>query len=169
MAEAQASCPDPASLPDSIMVSDYPKPDPAAIDAAADAEMNLVQDIITQVRNYRAEEKIPAGQQIDRRTARLRHQPQCRSASPHTARSEPARLDALTATVEVHKQEPTLDDPSEQVQTAATASLYAAISSEASAIKSLAESQTSRSWKLESPPGPDAPRLLAGSSADPRL
>ena len=57
--------PNSASLPDSIMVSDYPKPDPAAIDAAVDAELNLVQDIITQVRNYRAEEKIPAGQQIE--------------------------------------------------------------------------------------------------------
>ena len=35
------------------------------IDAAAEAEMNLVQDIITQIRNYRAEEKIPANQQIE--------------------------------------------------------------------------------------------------------
>ena len=100
--------PDPASLPDSIMVSDYPKPDPIAIDTDADTELNLVQDIIAQVRNYRAEEKIPAGQQIE------------------------------ATTVEVHKREPTLDGPSEQVQTAAAASFHEAISSEAPAIKGLA-------------------------------
>ena len=75
--------PNSASLPDSIMVSDYPKPDPAAIDAAVDAELNLVQDIITQVRNYRAEEKIPARQQIEATVA----------------------LGAVTSTVEVHKLE----------------------------------------------------------------
>ena len=55
----------PNDLPESIMVSEYPKSDPSAIDAAAEAEMNLVQDIITQIRNYRAEEKIPANQQIE--------------------------------------------------------------------------------------------------------
>ncbi len=53
-----------AQLPASIMVSDYPKSDPSAIDPAPEGEMNLIQDIITQVRNYRAEEKIPAGQQV---------------------------------------------------------------------------------------------------------
>ena len=34
-------------LPDSIMVSDYPKLDPTAIDQTAETEMSLVQDIIT--------------------------------------------------------------------------------------------------------------------------
>ena len=62
--------------------------------------MSLVQDIITQVRNYRAEEKVLAGQQIE-------------------------------ATVAI-------DGPSEQLQTAATASFHEAISAEAPAIKSLA-------------------------------
>ena len=54
-----------AQLPASIMVSGYPKSDPSGIDPAPETEMNLVQDIITQVRNYRAEEKIPAGQQVE--------------------------------------------------------------------------------------------------------
>ena len=52
-------------LPESIMVSEYPKADSSAFDTASEAEMGLVQDIIAQVRNYRAEEKIPAGQQVD--------------------------------------------------------------------------------------------------------
>ena len=42
-----------------------PSRDESVIDAAAEAEMNLVQYIITQVRNYRAEEKVPAQQQIE--------------------------------------------------------------------------------------------------------
>ena len=54
-----------AELPESIMVSDYPKPDSHIFDATSEAELSLVQDIITQVRNYRAEEKIPAGQQVE--------------------------------------------------------------------------------------------------------
>ena len=56
---------DAESLPESIMVAAYPISDESVIDAAAEAEMNLVQDIITQVRNYRAEEKLPAQQQIE--------------------------------------------------------------------------------------------------------
>ena len=52
-------------LPESIMVSEYPKADSRAFDATSEAEMGLVQDIITQVRNYRAEEKIPSGQQVE--------------------------------------------------------------------------------------------------------
>ena len=56
---------DAESLPESIMVAAYPISDESVIDAAAEAEMNLVQDIITQVRNYRAEEKVPAQQQIE--------------------------------------------------------------------------------------------------------
>ena len=55
---------DAESLPESIMVAAYPISDESVIDAATEAEMNLVQDIITQVRNYRAEEKVPAQQQI---------------------------------------------------------------------------------------------------------
>ena len=46
------------------MIADYPTSDESALDAAAEAQMNLVRDIITQVRNYRAEEKVPASQQI---------------------------------------------------------------------------------------------------------
>ena len=56
---------DAESLPESIMVAAYPISDDSVIDAAAESEMNLVQDIITQVRNYRAEEKVPAQQQIE--------------------------------------------------------------------------------------------------------
>ena len=56
---------DAESLPESIMVAAYPISDEPVIDAASEAEMNLVQDIITQVRNYRAEEKVPAQQQIE--------------------------------------------------------------------------------------------------------
>ena len=56
---------DAESLPESIMVAAYPMSDESVIDAAAEAEMNLVQDIITQVRNHRAEEKVPAQQQIE--------------------------------------------------------------------------------------------------------
>ena len=52
------------ALPHSVMIADYPTSDESALDAAAEAEMNLVRDIITQVRNYRAEEKVPASQQI---------------------------------------------------------------------------------------------------------
>ena len=133
--------PNSASLPDSIMVSDYPKPDPAAIDAAVDAELNLVQDIITQVRNYRAEEKIPAGQQIEA-TVALGPVTSSATVQVRTPTHRPVRASKtfgpVTATVEVHKQEPTLDGPSEQVQTAAAASFHEAISSEAPAIKSLA-------------------------------
>ncbi len=133
--------PNSASLPDSIMVSDYPKPDPAAIDAAVDAELNLVQDIITQVRNYRAEEKIPAGQQIEA-TVALGPVTSSATVQVRTPTHRPVRASKtfgpVTASVEVHKQEPTLDGPSEQVQTAAVASFHEAISSEASAIKSLA-------------------------------
>ncbi len=53
------------ALPHSVMIADYPTSDESALDAAAEAEMNLVRDIITQVRNYRAEEKVPASQQIE--------------------------------------------------------------------------------------------------------
>ena len=53
------------ALPDSVMIADYPTSDESALDAAAEAQMNLVRDIITQVRNYRAEEKVPASQQIE--------------------------------------------------------------------------------------------------------
>ena len=53
------------NLPASLMVCDYPAPDLGLIDEAAEAEMNLTQDIIAQVRNYRAEEKVPASQQIE--------------------------------------------------------------------------------------------------------
>ena len=142
---------DAESLPESIMVAAYPKSDESVIDAAVEAEMNLMEDIITQVRNYRAEEKIPANQLIEVVLRPVR---------------AGTTLDALTATVEVHKQEPTLDDPSEQAQTAATASLYAAISSEAYAIKSLARVSDLTVLEAGEPtPGPDAPRLLAGSSA----
>ena len=130
---------DAESLPESIMVAAYPISDDSVIDAAAESEMNLVQDIITQVRNYRAEEKIPAGQQI---TVALGPVTSSATVQVRTPTHRPVRagttLDALTATVEVHKQEPTLDGPSEQVQTAAVASFHEAISSEASAIKSLA-------------------------------
>ena len=56
---------DAESLPESIMVAAYPISDDSVIDAAAESEMNLVQDIITQVRNYRAEEKVPTQQQIE--------------------------------------------------------------------------------------------------------
>ena len=56
---------DAESLPESIMVAAYPISDDSVIDAAAESEMNLVQDIITQVRNYRAEKKVPAQQQIE--------------------------------------------------------------------------------------------------------
>ena len=54
-----------SNLPPSIMVSDYPKPNPTAIDPTAETEMSLVQDIVTQIRNYRAEDKVPASQQIE--------------------------------------------------------------------------------------------------------
>ena len=53
------------NLPASLMVCDYPAPDLGLIDEAAEAEMNLAQDIIAQVRNYRAEERISASQQIE--------------------------------------------------------------------------------------------------------
>ena len=52
-------------MPDSIMVAPYPLPFLTIDPIPPAAEMNLVRDIITQVRNYRAEEKVPAQQQIE--------------------------------------------------------------------------------------------------------
>ena len=51
-------------MPPSIMVASYPTSDSAAVDGGVEAEMDLVRDIVTQVRNYRAQEKVAASQQI---------------------------------------------------------------------------------------------------------
>ena len=57
--------PDADNLPSSIMIASYPQPDLSMMDSQAEAEMNLVRDIITQVRNYRAEEKVEPSRLIE--------------------------------------------------------------------------------------------------------
>ena len=76
---------DAESLPESIMVAAYPMSDESVIDAAAEAEMNLVQDIITQVRNHRArgEGACPAADRGNRRCGwRSRSSPSSNGSLP---------------------------------------------------------------------------------------
>ena len=48
----------------SIALAAYPKVDPAQVDAAAETEMAIVQDLIVSVRNLRAELKIEPKQKV---------------------------------------------------------------------------------------------------------
>jgi valyl-tRNA synthetase len=50
---------------DSIMTAPYPAPDDSLINAAAEAEMRLVMDAITAMRNLRAEMNVPPAAQVE--------------------------------------------------------------------------------------------------------
>jgi len=49
----------------SIMVAPYPQPDPALINSRAEAEMRLVMDTITAIRNLRGEMNVPPASQVE--------------------------------------------------------------------------------------------------------
>ena len=49
----------------SIMVAPYPQPDPTLVNPAAEAEMRLVMDTITAVRNLRGEMNVPPASQVE--------------------------------------------------------------------------------------------------------
>ncbi|MFQ5875235.1 MAG: class I tRNA ligase family protein, partial [Dehalococcoidia bacterium] len=60
----KARLPGAETLPPSIMVAPYPESWEARLDSQAEAHINLVRDMVTQVRNYRAEQKVEVGRQI---------------------------------------------------------------------------------------------------------
>ncbi len=49
----------------SIMVAAYPRPDPSLVNPAAEAEMRLVMDTITAIRNLRGEMNVPPASQVE--------------------------------------------------------------------------------------------------------
>ncbi len=49
----------------SIMVAPYPRPDPSLVNPAAEAEMRLVMDTITAIRNLRGEMNVPPASQVE--------------------------------------------------------------------------------------------------------
>ncbi|MDP3182513.1 MAG: valine--tRNA ligase [Desulfobaccales bacterium] len=49
----------------SIMVAPYPQPDPTLVNPAAEAEMRLVMDTITAIRNLRGEMNVPPASQVE--------------------------------------------------------------------------------------------------------
>ena len=52
-------------LPESIMVAPYPEDDASAVDAEAEAEMELVTEIVRAIRNARAEFRVESSQWLD--------------------------------------------------------------------------------------------------------
>src|SRR5207244_9456313 len=54
-----------AGVEPTVMLAAYPKSDAALIDERAESEMQAVIDLISRVRNIRAEMNIKAGQQVD--------------------------------------------------------------------------------------------------------
>ena len=49
----------------SIMVAPYPQPDPTLVNPAAEAEMRLVMETITAIRNLRGEMNVPPASQVE--------------------------------------------------------------------------------------------------------
>ena len=60
----KARLPSEGSLPESIMVAPYPEAHVARLDSRSEEHLNLVRDVVTQVRNYRTEQKVAANRQI---------------------------------------------------------------------------------------------------------
>ncbi|HEV7554660.1 MAG TPA: valine--tRNA ligase [Kofleriaceae bacterium] len=56
--------PKPTQLPESLMITVFPRGEPSWIDAAAEAEMQLVQDVVTGCRMLRATYGVPPAQAI---------------------------------------------------------------------------------------------------------
>ena len=52
-------------LPASIMIASYPEAEDSRVDPDSEAQFNLVRDIISQIRNYRAEQKVEPGRHIE--------------------------------------------------------------------------------------------------------
>ena len=50
--------PQEGSLPESIMVAPYPEPQEWRMDSEAEAHINLVRDVVTQIRQFRTEQKL---------------------------------------------------------------------------------------------------------------
>jgi len=56
--------PKPTQLPESLMITVFPRGEPSWIDAAAEAEMQLVQDVVTGCRMLRATYGVPPAQAV---------------------------------------------------------------------------------------------------------
>ncbi len=89
---------------ESVMVADWPTPDPARADAAAEAEVAALQKIVTEVRRFRSDQGLKPGQRVATRLTGLdaagvaAHEPLIRSL----ARLDPPAGDfAATATLTV--------------------------------------------------------------------
>jgi valyl-tRNA synthetase len=56
--------PEEETQPESIMIAPYPESQSSMLDERAEAQIDFARDIVVQIRNYRAEQKIEASQQI---------------------------------------------------------------------------------------------------------